>query len=88
MLFRSGLAGFFESKIDFSDQEWKDFCRLLSASEKECDEEGFKHVFYSPGKEFLTKGFFSSSGLGDGGYPVYAHVSENDCPDALIIEFL
>ncbi|MCD7888111.1 MAG: DUF4241 domain-containing protein [Clostridiales bacterium] len=52
----AGLAGFFHEKPDFSDEEWGDFCNRI----------GMGHVFLE------EDSFFSSSGYGDGMYPVYA----------------
>lgn len=53
----SGLAGFFYDKPNYSDFEWG----------KLCDELGDDDVYIS------CKSFFSSSGYGDGCYPVYAY---------------
>lgn len=52
----AGLAGFFHDKPDFTDDEWGDFC----------DRIGCGNVFLE------NNSFFTSSGYGDGVYPVYA----------------
>ena len=52
----AGLAGFFEDKPDYNDEEWRMFCSLI--------EEGNAWI--------NDCGFFTSSGLGDGGYRVKA----------------
>ena len=52
----AGLAGFFIDKPDYDNKEWLDFCHSLQ------------------NKDFWLReglGFFSSSGYGDGSYPVY-----------------
>ena len=36
---------------------------------------------------FRCRSFFSESGYGDGGYPVYAHLNKTGIPDALEIRF-
>lgn len=56
----AGLAGFFNNKPDFNDSEWDTFCDNI--------EKGDAWIYQN--------GFFSSSGYGDGGYEVYAHVAE------------
>ena len=57
----AGLAGFFENKKDYSDEEWKLFCNDLSIEDKK-----------DPTKKYYFKdnGFFSQSGFGDGVYDV------------------
>ena len=68
-----GMAGFFENKPDFNDEQWSEFCNILSAKEK----------------AWLTDlGFWSESGYGDGRYAVYASIDENGNYDALEIEFI
>lgn len=53
----AGLAGFFMNKPDYNDEEWSDFCDSIREGNAWIKDEGF----------------FSSSGYGDGGYPVYAY---------------
>lgn len=59
----AGLAGFFENKPDYDFDEWRKICEML-------DDNSF---VYEAKKEndFHCNGVFSSSGLGDGEYPVY-----------------
>lgn len=52
----AGLAGFFMNKPDYNDDEWSDFCNSIRDGDAWIKDEGF----------------FSSSGYGDGCYPVYA----------------
>lgn len=56
----SGLAGFFVSpKHDYNDTEWKDFCDTFCTT--------------NPVAQVIKEGFFTSSGIGDGWYPIYVH---------------
>lgn len=57
----AGLAGFFNNKPDYNDEEWSELCSAIE------------------GKDYLIneEGFFSSSGYGDGCYPVYAEKDAN-----------
>ena len=57
----AGLAGFFNDKPDFSDNEWYDLCDKISKG----------HVWN------LYDGIFASSGYGDGFYDVYANEERN-----------
>lgn len=68
----AGLAGFFENKPDYSDDEWHDLCNAI------CDGEAW----------IFDEGFFSSSGYGDGGYTVWAARDSNGTINALEIEFI
>lgn len=68
----AGLAGFFQNKPDYDDDEWADFCGRI--------EHG--NLCY-----FSEEGFFSSSGYGDGEYGVYAAYSEQQIV-ALEIHFI
>ena len=52
----AGLAGFFMNKPDYNDDEWSEFCDSIRKGDAWIKDEGF----------------FSSSGYGDGVYPVYA----------------
>lgn len=54
----AGLAGFFGDKPDFSDGEWAEFCDAMRPRDKQA--------------WHTELGFWTSSGFGDGGYPVYA----------------
>lgn len=53
----AGLAGFFMNKPDYNDDEWSAFCDSIRDGDAWIKDEGF----------------FSSSGYGDGYYPVYAY---------------
>lgn len=57
----AGLAGFFENKPDYTDDEWDNFCSKIR--------KGNAWIF--------DEGFFSESGYGDGCYPVFAHKDQN-----------
>lgn len=54
----SGMAGFFNNKPDFSNEQWNELCIKT-------DDGG---SFWS-----MFNGLFSGSGYGDGQYPVYAN---------------
>ena len=56
----AGLAGFFENKPDYKDEEWLEFCDSIK--------EGNAWI--------KKEGFFSSSGYGDGEYDVKAFYKE------------
>lgn len=53
----AGLAGFFNDKKDFDDEEWSHFCSKIDNSSN-----GWN----------MYDGVFCLSGYGDGSYPVYA----------------
>lgn len=57
----AGLAGFFNHKPDFNDEEWYALCNEMSSKDE------FIRKFANGGQ-----GFWTSSGLGDGVYTVYA----------------
>ena len=67
----AGLAGFFMNKPDYTDEQWTEFCDSIRKGD----------AWIKP------EGFFSSSGLGDGGYPVYAYKDKDDNITALEIRF-
>ena len=67
----AGMAGFFENKPDYNDEEWANFCNCIRDGHAWCVEEGF----------------FTSSGIGDGCYEVYAEKDENGDIIALEIRF-
>ena len=68
----AGLAGFFNDKPDYNDEEWMKLCSAIE------------------GKDYLIneEGFFSSSGYGDGCYPVYAENDTNGEIVSLEISFI
>lgn len=55
----AGLAGFFNNKQDFKDDEWNEFCSKL-----DFDKTNYWNMY---------NGLFSESGYGDGSYNVYAN---------------
>ena len=57
----AGLAGFFNDKPDFNDEEWSELCDKI----------------YVGNVWNLYNGIFSSSGFGDGFYNVYANEERN-----------
>jgi len=67
----AGLAGFFMDKPDYDDEAWSEFCNSIREGD----------AWIKP------EGFFRSSGLGDGCYPVYAHRNESGYITALEIRF-
>lgn len=68
----AGLAGFFQNKPDFKDEEWFNFCDNLWKEDGEEKDETVKYAYFYEENDKSAKGFFTSSGYGDGGYPVYA----------------
>ena len=70
----AGLAGFFEDKKDYTSEEWLEFCEEIDRSNSKA--------------WILNEGFFSSSGYGDGGYPVYAARDASGQIVALEIQFI
>lgn len=59
----AGIAGFFENKPDYSDDEWDAFCDYINNEQS---------AWISQSDNFgRCNGFFSSSGYGDGMYDVY-----------------
>lgn len=68
----AGLAGFFENKPDFSNEEWDRFCDFME------NEDAF----------LTELGFWSSSGYGDGVYGVFAHRNGLGTIIGLQIEFI
>ena len=70
----SGTCGFFVNKYELATRgEWNEFCDFF--------DEGIAWV--------TSEGFFSSSGYGDGGYPLYGHKDPATGKwDALQIKFL
>lgn len=67
----AGLAGFFMNKPDYTDEQWHDFCESIRKGDAWIKDEGF----------------FSSSGYGDGCYPVFAYTVDDEII-ALEIRFL
>lgn len=69
----AGLCGFFQNKPDYSNEEWLNLCN---------------NVFIDKDYGMLDCGFWSSSGYGDGGYPLYEHRDKNGDIDMLVINFI
>lgn len=69
----AGLAGFFQNKPDYTADEWRNLCDKLG---------------YSDDAWILPEGFCTSSGFGDGGYPVYVARNKKDEIIAVEIEFI
>ena len=74
----AGLAGFFDNKPDYNDDEWSDFCDMLDGNAWVVDE----------ATAAKCSGFFTSSGFGDGGYDVLALYDINDTLIGYEIEFI
>lgn len=68
----AGLAGFFENKPDYTDEEWSKLCADIDGKEYLINNEGF----------------FSSSGDRDGEYDVYAEKDTNGEIISLEIVFM
>ena len=68
----AGMAGFFMDKPDYDDQQWECLCNSTRKGDAWIRDEGF----------------FSSSGYGDGCYPVYATKTPEGEIVALEIRFL
>lgn len=62
----AGMAGFFHHKPDFNDEEWRDVCN----AEYKGNAKAYLESFTRDGES--RQGFWTDSGVGDGGYPVYA----------------
>ena len=72
----AGLAGFYQDKPDFTDDEWSEFCdKVFDEDEREA--------------HFIDGGVCSSSGYGDGGYGVYGRFNvKHGAHDVLCIRFI
>ena len=64
----AGLAGFFNNKPDYNDEEWQEFCETIRTG----------NAWLTP------NGFFSSSGYGDGSYKVYAGYNNRELVEVYI----
>lgn len=71
----SGMAGFFNHKPDYTNEEWFELCESL-------------HSNNSKEYHINDEGFFSNSGRGDGCYSVYAAKDENGEITSLEIAFM
>lgn len=94
----AGLAGFFSEKPDFNGNEWRDLCDKMFhggpiAVGTRISKDAFPDAFLASkenGTAFPngSDGFWTSSGWGDGGYPVYAMRNNKRHIVALEIRFL
>ena len=62
----AGIAGFFENKPDFNDDEWDELCDFILRKNKD-------KLAY-----FIDSGFFSQTAFGDGYYKVFAKKNSDD----------
>ncbi len=83
----AGLAGFFENKPDFTNDEWSHFCDLTFGNETDNDFKVIDNCAYvKNGSNY--KCFFTSSGEGDGNYHVNVLKNKNSEIVAINIEFI
>lgn len=82
----AGLAGFFNNKPDYNDEEWYKLCASLD--EHEGDRILGKEVPERVRFHFNECGFFSDSGYGDGTYELFGRKTEDGAYDALCIVFI
>lgn len=68
----AGLAGIFQDKPDFADSEWSEFCDTVSKGNA----------------WILDWGVCCSSGYGDGGYPLFCFMDDNEDIHGLRIVFI
>ena len=81
----TGLAGFFDGKPDFPDKDWRKFYNRISQISNSASEEN-DGVYLT---DFAgCNSFFTSSGWGDGSYPVYGVRDVNGNYVALRILFI
>lgn len=71
----AGLAGFFNDKPDFTDEQWHNLCDFVSAHRND--------MFYK-----IKEGVFADSGYGDGEYPVYVYYNTQHEITGVEIQFL
>ena len=83
------MAGFFINKPDFLDEEWQSLCDSMMHGtgaytfEANLSDDAFICEFGH------GQGFWSSSGFGDGCYPVYAYYRDGESlPVGLSIVFI
>lgn len=82
----TGLAGFFENKPDFTNDEWSHFYDLTFGNETDNDFKVIDNCAYvKNGSNY--KGFYTSSGEGDGNYHVYVKRDNNGEIIAAYINF-
>ena len=80
----AGMAGFFQNKPDFDDDDWDEFCSWICDKSISHNPENIEDSFL---KSFESgDGFWTHSGCGDGCYGVYA-IKKDDKIVALEIRF-
>ena len=77
----AGMAGFFADKPDYNDDKWNEICDFIFADEFRC-------FAVDESTPLGCVGVFSSSGIGDGGYPVYELLDNDGHRCGYAIEFL
>lgn len=65
----AGMAGFFENKPDYSDDDWGKVCNYVFKDFG--SKRSKKYWLVDKHSPLRCKGFFSESGIGDGEYVVY-----------------
>lgn len=80
----AGLAGFFENKPDYTDEQWSAICDFLFTEEKRGPTVE-KACLDNP---FACEGICVASGYGDGEYNVYVLVDGNNNPCGYEIKFI
>lgn len=73
----AGLAGFFENKPNYDDAEWEKVCNQFLNNGTNCWKAEKTNSFLK------CNCFFSSSGIGDGMYPVYG-IKDKHNPDVYV----
>ncbi len=77
----AGLFGYFPDKHDFPQDEWEQLCQWMWAKDKESKD--IASYYFRD-----DVGFWTSSGYGDGGYPVYAAKTSDGKIIGLLTEFI
>lgn len=75
----AGMAGYFTDKPDFNDGGWSMLCDSLDLN---------NNKYWIRSFDNNSVGFFTDSGFGDGGYPVFAIADDDDCFIAVKIKFI
>ena len=77
----AGLAGIFEDKPDYNDDDWKEICNILPFDRQVSQ-------ICIPKDAFKCNGIVCSSGWGDGTYHVYKKLNGNNQIFNLEIRFI
>lgn len=86
----AGLAGFFNHKPDYDSSTWSRMCDGMFGNGNELVEVTEDDSVYTTPADYrdgTVSGFWSSSGCGDGCYPVYAHKNKAGQIDLVEIHF-